>query len=418
MSEIDLGRWIRAGDTVAWGQANGEPLGLIDALIEQRRELARLRLFLGIGGARRLTAQFADAFDFLAYCGSGSNRALAEAGVLDILPSHYSQLPALIRNSRLRIDVLLLQLSPADEHGRHSLGLANEYLVAALDTARVVMAEVHPEVPWTHGERTLAADRIDLCVPASYPLPESRTPTPSAVEEAIAGHLAELVEDGATLQFGIGSLPRAVLARLADRRDLGVHSGVIHDGVADFMEAGIVTNARKTIDRGVTVTGLLMGSERLHRYAHRNPNIQLRRSDYTHDAGVLAALDRFVAINSAIEVDLTGQVNAETAGGVYVGAVGGGLDFLRGAHRSRGGVPIVALPSTTRGKSRIVAHLDGPVTTPRSDAGVVITEHGVADLRGLSLRERRQRLLDIADPPCREALDRAAPADEGDRPGR
>ena len=408
MSEFDLSRWIRPGDTVAWGQANGEPLGLIDALVEQRRHLARLRLFLGIGGARRLTPEHADAFDFLAYCGSGSNRALAEAGVLDILPSHYSQLPALIRSGRLRIDVVLLQVSPADEHGRHSLGLANEYLVAALDTARVVITEVHQQVPWTHGERTVHADRIDLCVPASYPLPDSRTPAASGVEEAIAGHIAGLVEDGATLQFGIGSLPRAVLARLADRRHLGVHSGVIHDGVADFMEAGIVTNARKTIDRGVTVTGLLMGSERLHRFAHRNPDIQLRGSDYTHDAGVLAALDRFVAINSAIEVDLTGQVNAETAGGLYVGAVGGGLDFLRAAQRSRGGVPIVALPSTARGRSRIVARLDGPVTTPRSDAVVVVTEHGVADLRGLSLHRRQQRLLDIADPSQRDALDIAA----------
>ena len=410
MSEIDLARWIRPGDTVVWGQANAEPLDLIDALIEQRRQLSRLRLFIGIGGARRLAPEHADAFDFLAYCGSGSNRALAQAGVLDILPSHYSQLPRLIRSGSLRIDVVLLQVSPADAHGRHSLGLANEYLVAALDRARVVIAEVHAQVPWTHGERSLAADAIDLCVPASYPLPGSSTPPPSAVEEAIAGHLSGLVEDGATLQFGIGSLPRAVLARLADRRDLGVHSGVIHDGVAEFMEAGIVTNARKSIDRGVTVTGLLMGSERLHRFADHNPSIRLRGSDYTHDAGVLAAIDRFVAINSAIEVDLTGQVNAETAGGVYVGAVGGGPDFLRGAQRSRGGVPIVALPSTARDRSRIVARLDGPVTVPRSDAGVVITEHGVADLRRLSLRQRRQRLLDIADPRHRDALDRARAA--------
>ena len=405
MSDVDLGLWIRPGDTVVWGQANAEPLGLIEALLAQRRDLARLRLFLGIGGSGRLQAEHADAFDFLAYCGSGTNRALAQAGVLDILPIHYSQLPGLIRSGALRIDVVMLQVSPADEHGCHSLGLANEYLVAALDAARVVIAEVHEQVPWTHGERMLRADEIDLCVPAAYPLPQSPTPAASRVEEAIADRVAGLVEDGATLQFGIGALPRAVLARLADRRDLGVHSGVIHDGVADFVEAGIVTNARKSIDQGIAVTGLLMGSERLHRWAHRNPRLALRGSDYTHDAAVLASIDRFVAINSAIEVDLTGQINAETAGGVYVGAVGGALDFLRGAQRSRGGVPIVALPSTARGKSRIVARLDGPVTTPRSDAGVVVTEHGIADLRGLSLRERRRRLLDVADPGHRDHLE-------------
>jgi acetyl-CoA hydrolase len=405
MSDVDLARWIRPGDTVVWGQANAEPLGLIEALVAQRHDLARLRLFLGIGGSGRLRPEHADAFDFLAYCGSGTNRALAQAGVLDILPTHYSQLPGLIRSGALRIDVVMLQVSPADEQGRHSLGLAHEYLVAALDTARVVVAEVHEQVPWTHGERLLRADEIDLRIDAAYPLPQSPTPAASGVEEAIADRVAGLVEDGATLQFGIGALPRAVLARLADRRDLGVHSGVIHDGVADFVAAGIVTNARKSIDRGVTVTGLLMGSERLHRWAHRNPSLALRGSDYTHDAAVLASIDRFVAINSAIEVDLGGQINAETAGGVYVGAVGGALDFLRGAQRSRGGVPIVALPSTARGRSRIVARLDGPVTTPRSDAGVVVTEHGIADLRGLSLRQRRQRLLDIADPEQRERLE-------------
>jgi acetyl-CoA hydrolase len=406
LSDVDLARWIRPGDTVVWGQANAEPLGLVEALVEQRHALARLRLFLGIGASGRLRPEHADAFDFLAYCGTGTNRALAQANVLDILPSHYSQLPGLIRSGTLRVDVVMLQVSPADEHGRHSLGLANEYLVAALDAARVVIAEVHEQVPWTHGERMLRADEIDLRVPAAHPLPQSPTPAASRVDEAIADRVAGLVEDGATLQFGIGALPRAVLARLADRRDLGVHSGVIHDGVADFMEAGIVTNARKSIDRGVTVTGLLMGSERLHRCAHRNPRLALRGSDYTHDAAVLASIDRFVAINSAIEVDLTGQINAETAGGVYVGAVGGALDFLRGAQRSRGGVPIVALPSTARGKSRIVARLDGPVTTPRSDAGVIVTEHGIADLRGLSLRQRRQRLLDVADPAQREHLER------------
>ncbi|HUG21842.1 acetyl-CoA hydrolase/transferase family protein [Piscinibacter sp.] len=404
----DLSAFIHPGDTVLWGQAGAEPLTLTRALVEQRQRLGRPRLFLGIGQSGVLQPEHADAFDFLAYCGSGSNRALAAAGVLDILPCHYSQLPALMRCGALRVDVVMLQVSPPDEQGRHSLGLANEYLLAALDSARVVLAEVNDQVPWTHGERCLRGDEIDLRVGASY-APWAAEATPAGpVEQDIARHVAGLIDDGCTLQTGLGALPDAVLRALVDRRDLGVHSGVIGDGVAALCEAGVVTNARKTIDRGVSVGGLLMGSARLHRFAHRNERLRLRSTDYTHDASVLAAIDRFVAVNSAIEVDLSGQVNAEVANGVYVGAVGGALDFLRGAQRSRGGLPIIALPSTTGARSRIVARLSGPVSTPRSDAALIVTEHGVADLRGLPLSRRVDRLLAIADPRHRDALARDA----------
>jgi acyl-CoA hydrolase len=404
----DLSRWIRPGDCVLWGQAHAEPQTLTRALVEQRHALARLRLLLGIGASDVLQPAHADAFDFLAYCGSGTHRALARAGVLDILPVHYSQWPALMRSGRLRVDVLMLQVSPPDAHGRYSLGLAHEYLLPAIATARVILAEVHPDVPWTHGPRTLKADEIDLCVQASYPLPSAGAGMPSEVEQAIARHAASFIEDGATLQTGLGAVPQAVLSALKGRRHLGLHSGVIGDAAAALAEEGVVTNARKTIDRGCSVAGLLTGSAPLHRWAHDNPALQMRGSDYTHDPAVLAAIDRFVAINSAIEVDLTGQVNAEVANGVYVGAVGGALDFLRAAQRSRGGVPIVALPSTAGAASRIVARLSGPVTTPRSDAGVFITEHGAADLRGLPLRARIERMLAIADPSHRAALAAAA----------
>ena len=273
----------------------------------------------------------------------------------------------------------------------------------------MTLAEVHPDVPWSHGTRHLHRAEMDLCVTASYPLPQPVASSNGAVEQAIARHVAGYIEDGATLQTGLGAIPQAVLAALHDRRDLGVHSGVIGDAVVELAEAGVVTNARKSIDRGASVAGLLMGSARLHRYAHRNPSLQMRSSEYTHDPQVLAAIDRFVAINSAIEVDLTGQVNAELAGGAYVGAVGGALDFLRAAQRSRGGVPIVALPSTVGAASRIVPRLSGPVTTPRSDAGVIVTEHGAADLRGLPLRQRVERMLAIAHPAHRAALATAPP---------
>ena len=407
-ADIDLARWVRPGDTVMWGQAAAEPVSLVRALADQRHRFERTRVFLGVGHSGVLQPAHADAMDFLAYCGSGTNRQLVDAGVLDIWPGRYSELPARIRGGELRVDVLLLQVSPPDAHGRHSLGLAQEYLLAALDTARVVIVEVNDQVPWTFGERCLEADRIDAHVQASYaPLP-SRTAGSSTVERVIAARVAPLVEDGATLQCGLGTLPDAILAALSDRRDLGIHSGSIGDGAAALMEAGVVTNARKGRDLGVSVAGVMMGGARLFRFAHCNPAIALRGTEYTHAADVLASLPRFVAINSAVEVDLTGQVNAEVAAERYVGAVGGALDFLIGAHRSRGGVPMIALPSTAGSHSRVVAHLAGPVSTPRCDAGVFVTEYGSADLRGLPIAARIRRMLDIAHPDHRERLEREA----------
>lgn len=402
---LDLGRWIRPGDTLMWGQSSAEPVTLVRAYAAQRHNFARSRAFLGIGLAGLFDATHADAIDFVGYCGSGTNRRLGDAGALDILPCHYSDLPALIRSGALRIDVLLLQVPPADAQGRHSLGLAHEYLLAALDTARVVIAEVNAQMPWTCGDRLLQPKEIDVRVDASYPPLSAASASVGERELAIAAHVAALVEDGATLQCGLGAIPEAVLGALHGRRDLGVHSGTVGDAVMGLMEAGVVNNARKGRDPGASIAGVLMGSIRLHRFAHHNPALQMRGTEYTHHPEVLASLSRFVAINSAVEVDLTGQVNAEIAAGSYVGAVGGAVDFLRGAQRSRGGVPVVALPSTAGAHSRIVATLSGPVSTPRCDAGVFVTEYGVADLRGLPLAARMRRMLDIAHPSHRARLE-------------
>ncbi|WP_213958813.1 MULTISPECIES: acetyl-CoA hydrolase/transferase family protein [unclassified Variovorax] len=407
---IDLARWVRPGDTVLWGQANAEPRTLTQALVAQRHALARLRLVLGIDLSRTLQPEHADAFDFVSYCGAGGNRALARAGVLNILPCPYSQLPRQLRAGDLQVDVVLLQVSPPDAHGRHSLGIANDLLIAALETARVVIAECHADVPWTHGARTLQAHEIDLLVEATLPPLENPPAPPSETSLAIARNVARWIEDGATLQLGLGGIPDAVLPLLADRRDLGLHSGVIGDGVAELMECGALTSARKSIDAGVGIAGMLMGSQRLYRFANRNPALQLRGSDYTHGGEVLRRVERFVAINSAIEVDLTGQVNAEVAMGDYVGAVGGAPDFIRAAQCSRGGLSIIALPATAMSRSRIVSTLSGPVTTPRCDAGIFVTEYGVADLRGLGLAARRRRMLEIAAPEHRDALDTCAPS--------
>ncbi|CAH2917617.1 MAG: 4-hydroxybutyrate coenzyme A transferase [uncultured Paraburkholderia sp.] len=353
---VDFASIIRRGDTVAWGQANAEPVPLTRELLEQRHRIGAFRVFLGARSFDTCRPEHADCIEFVSYCGTGSNRALAKADVLDILPCHYSQFPQMIESGQFPIDVLLLQLVPPDSHGRYSLSIAHEYLIPALARARAVIAELNEQAPWTYGERYLRDEDIDFSVPTSRALPEASSNSPSATDLAIAQHTAGLIEDGATIQLGLGAIPEAILACLTDRRNLGIHSGTIGDQVADLMERGVIDNARKTIGTGKTIAGVMMGGRRIHAFAHRNVAIEFRSTRYTHDPDVLASIDRFVAINSVVEVDLSGQINAELAGGVYVGAVGGALDFLRGARRSHGGVPVIALPSTAgRGATRIVA---------------------------------------------------------------
>ena len=404
----DLTPYIRNGDTVLWGQAAAEPLTLTRALVAQRQTFGQLRLFLGIGLSNTLKPEYADHFHFMSYCGAGSNRNLARAGVLDIFPCAYSSFPDILNPGQTFADVVLVQVSPPDVDGRYSLGLANDLLVAAIPAARVVIAEVNPLVPRTFGALSLAASDIALLVQGSVPPIESPPAKTSAVDMLSAKRVADLIEDGSTLQFGLGGVADATLALLHNRRDLGVHSGIVGDGIVGLAESGALTNTVKGRDVGVSIAGLLIGTRRLYEFANGNIAVGMRGNSYTHGPEVLRSLNKFVAINSAIEVDLTGQVNAEVANGEYLGAVGGAPDFLRAAHFSRGGIPIVALPSMVGQRSRIVARLAGPVTTPRCDAGVIVSEHGIADLRGLSLAQRKQRMLDIAHPSQREMLEREA----------
>ena len=401
----DVAALIRPGDTVLWGQADAEPLPLTRALMAQRHRIGgRIRAFVGISLADTVSVEHADCIDFASYCGAGRNRALAKAGLLDIWPWHYSELAARIASGATRIDVVLLQVAPPDAQGRYSVGICHEYLVPALDRARVIIAEVNEQAPWTYGERYLSAADFALTIHTARPPLATPQPSGGPVELGVARNVAPLIGDGCTLQMGIGNLPALVLDELRDRRDLGIHSGTIGDRVADLMESGCITNARKTVDRGVSIAGTMMGTARIHAYAHRNPALQFRSTRYTHDAQVLARIDQFVSLNSAVEVDLTGQINCEVANGIHVGAIGGALDFLRGARRSRGGLPIILLPSTAGAASRIVATLSGPATIPRSDAAIIVTEHGVADLRGLTLRQRVDKMLAIAHPDWRARL--------------
>ncbi|WGS54876.1 acetyl-CoA hydrolase (plasmid) [Paraburkholderia sp. D15] len=401
----DLTPYLRGGDTVMWGQATAEPLTLTRALVAQRAHFGCLDLFLGIDLSGTIRTEHTDHFRFMSYCGAGGNRALAKAGLLDIIPAPYSLLLRELARAGMGIDVVLVQVAEADEDGMHSLGLANDLLIAAIEQARVVIAEVNPNVPRTYGERRLRPDEIDAFVPAAFAPLETASSVPSPQEERIAEHVASLVEDGATLQVGLGGVAEATLRRLTDRKDLGIHSGIVGDALVDLAESGALTNARKGRNTGRSVAGILMGTKRLYAYANRNPDIQLRGTDETHGAEALSSIERFVAINSAIEVDLTGQANSEVANGDYIGAVGGAPDFLRAAHRSRGGIPVIALRSTAGERSRIVASLSGPASTARCDAGVIVTENGIADLRGCSLTERMRRMIAIAAPQHREQLE-------------
>ena len=406
IGSVDLARYIRPGDLVVWGQGSAEPLSLTEALACQRQHLGRVRCFSGVSSSAAVRLENCDYLSFTSYSGAGANRALAAAGALDILPAHYSELPRILADGPLRADVLFLSLPPAAPDGSYGLGLGADYVAALIGCARTVIAEVNDQVPDIGCDRRLTRDEIDVLVHVSRPPAEYPPAAARGVEDAIASHVAELIPDGATIQLGIGAIPSAIASRLRGHRDLGFHTGVSTDAVAELIEAGVVTGARKSLDAGLVVTGFLMGTRRLIERAAADASIQLRDTRYTHDPAVLAAQHRLIAINSAIEVDLSGAVNCETAAGRYVGAVGGATDFLRGAARSEGGVPVIALPSTAGAASRIVAELSGPASQARADAGVIVTEYGVADLRGLTLSQRRRRMLAIAHPDHAEALER------------
>ncbi len=408
---IDLAQFIRPGDGVVWGQACAEPLTLTEAFVAQRERYPGASVFLGVNYSGTVKAEHADCLKLLSYCGAGHNRKLADAGLLDICPFPYSQLGGLIRSGRLKTDVVLLQVSPPNERGEYSLGISVEYLGAALETARVVIAEVNDQVPWTHTDPLLTAKDFAHVIRSSRPPVPLPYGAPGETELAIGRNAAEFIPDRSVLEFGLGSLPDAILAALGDRRDLAIHSGLLCDGVAKLMQSGAITNAHKSIDRGVTVGGVLFGTRLLFDFARENAAINLRSTDYTHSAATLGKIERFVAVNSAVEVDLTGQVNAEIAGGSYVGAVGGALDFIRAANASPGGVSLICLPASIGTRlSRIVAKLSGPVATPRSEAGVFVTEYGAADLRGVPLAGRPARMIAIAHPAFRESLEREAHA--------
>lgn len=329
----------------------------------------------------------------------------------DYVPVFLSEVPTLFRSGRVPLDVALIHVSPPDRHGFCSLGTSVDASRAAVQSAKSVIAQVNPNMPRTHGDGLIHSSRIDMAVEVDDPIPEVQQPTIGAVERGIGAHVASLIDDGSTLQLGIGGISAAVLAALGGHAALGIHSEMFSDGVIDLVEKGVITGERKRTHPGKVVASFVMGTRRLYDFVDDNPQVALLDVAYTNDTAVIRRNPRFVAINSALEVDLSGQVGADSLGTYMYSGVGGQMDFIRGASLSDGGKPIIALPSvTSRGESRIVPYLKqgAGVVTTRAHVQYVVTEHGVADLYGTNLRHRARALIEVAHPDHREALERAA----------
>jgi acyl-CoA hydrolase len=406
---VNWADFVKPNDLVVWTEGAGEPLALTRGLIRAAAGLGGIRVYTAIYLTDSLDAAMPGAVRIYSYGAYGKLSALYDRGMVEVVPGHYSQVGRYLGpEGPLKADVALVQVTPADAEGRHSLGVAVGHMRMAMEAARCVIAQVNPRLPWTDGAAVVPASAFDHIVEIEQPLLEVPPRAPSAAEREIAARIARLVPDRAVIQLGVGALPDAIAAALADKRDLGVHTGLLTDSFRGLVEAGAITNRYKAIDKGLSVTTSFLGTRQLYDFVDRNPGIVMRETSYTHGAGALLQLEKLHAINSAIEVDLTGQVNAEIAGGRYLGQTGGQVDFQRAAFVSPGGRGIVALASTTpKGNPRIVAKLSGPVTTARSDADTIVTEWGVAELRGRTLSERIAAMIAIAHPDHRDALARA-----------
>ncbi len=401
---------IRPGDRVYIHPGAAEPETLVRALIGRAPGLSDVEVIhlLTLGDAGYVHPGMQGRFRHTAMFVGANVREAVNTGRADYMPIALSEVPHLFTSGLLPIDACLIQVSPPDEHGYCSFGVGVDCTMAATDVARTVIAQINTEMPRTLGDSFIHVSKLDRIVEVSRPLLELPRRPAGEMHRRIARHVAGLIEDGSTLQMGIGGVPDAVLACLGDRRDLGVHTEMFSDGVMELIESGVINNERKTLHRGKIVSAFLMGSRKLYDFVHNNPIVEMHPTEYTNDPFIIAANERMVAINSALQVDLTGQVCADSMGTDIYSGVGGQLDFIRGAARSKGGRPIIALPSTARGGSvsRIVPVLDpgSGVVTTRSDVHYVVTEHGVASLHGRTLRQRAEALIAIAHPDFREGL--------------
>lgn len=339
---------------------------------------------------------------------SANVRKSVNEGLADFTPVFLSEIPALFRLGRLVLDVAVIQVSPPDEHGYCSFGVEVSVTKSAAENAKLVIAEVNPNMPRTLGDSFIHVSQIDFFVEVNYPIPEIHPQPASEIQDRIANLVAELVPDKATLQTGIGGIPDAVLRHLTNHKDLGIHTELFSNGVMEMIESGVVTNAAKSLHCGKVIAGFALGTRALYDYIDDNPVFELHPTEYVNDPFVIAQNDRMISINSALEVDLTGQVCADSIGYEFYSGVGGQVDFVRGASRSREGKAIIALPSTAKNDtiSRIVPTLQqgAGVTTTRNDVHYIVTEYGIADLYGRSIAQRVHALVNVAHPDFREEL--------------
>ena len=404
---------IKPGHRIFIDQAMGEPLTLADALYDAREELRDVEIIGGpwVGECKYIRKEVKGHFRLLTFMVRPNMKEAFQEGIVDYIPAKLSDVHQFFRSDGpLPLDVALIGVAPPDDQGNCSLGIAINYALDAALQARWVIAEVNEQMPRTLGDCSLPLSRIHSLVPSSRPLLEYPLPKIREKEKRIGENVASLIPNGATLEIGMGGIPSAILAALYYKTDLGIHSGMISDEIIPLVEKGVITNLEKPVNRGKIVTAMLAGSDKLYRYAHENPLFEFYPYRYTHDVQRIAKLPKFISINSAVEVDLSGQVNAETLHGTQIAAVGGQADWVRGAAISPGGISIIALDSTAaRGtQSRIVHRLDpgSAVTTPRYDIDFVVTEHGIAGLRGKSLSQRAKSLMAIAHPDFRDRLAR------------
>lgn len=404
---------INSGDRVYIHSVAAAPQPLINAMTARAPELENVEVvhLHTEGDAPYAQPEYSDTFHTNAlFVGANVRKPVNEGGA-DYLPIFLSEVPGLFRRNIMPIDMALVQVSPPDKHGYCSLGVSVDASRAALQEAKKAIALVNPNMPRTHGDGIFHASRFNALVKTDEPLHELNIPEPNSTEQQIGANCAELVEDGATLQMGIGAIPNAVLQALDNHRNLGIHTEMFSDGVMELVEKGVVNGKKKKTHPEKIVAGFVMGSRDLYDFVDDNPMIAMLDIAYVNDTAVIRKNPKVTAINSAVEVDLTGQVCADSIGTYHYSGVGGQMDFIRGASLSEGGKPIIALQSTTgKGVSKIVPHLKqgAGVVTTRAHVHYVVTEYGAANLYGKNLRERAKALIDIAHPDHRETLEKAA----------
>jgi len=400
---------IRPGDHLVIGGMAAEPQDLVKELVEQRDRLHDITIYTSFPIHKPLYGSEAVCESFFIKTFSvGSLREAIVRNQASYLPCHFSEIGALFSNGTLPLDIVLIQVSPPDKDGYCSFGVSIEYYPEVVATARLVIAEMNAKMPRTLGDSLIHESSFDLVVETERPLPEYKVSPPTKIEQAIADSCAQLIPDGAVLQFGPGRVHSAILGGLLHKKDLGIHSGLISDSVLQMVREGTITGKTKTVDKGKIVCTSAIGSKMLYDFIHENPAVEFYPASYTHNISVLSELKGFISLNVALQVDLLGQVNSESVDGSLVNGVGGMMDFIRGARASEGGKVIFCFPSTVKGGevSRIVPSLSpgSPVTATRADMGYFVTEFGVAQMSGRTARERAEAICDIAHPDLREEL--------------